>query len=163
MTVFQILFNDIFLLLLIVGLLLCFIFVYRRMEMRIANIQAAYDILLESKENVHKEDDSHETTLRIKRNLDERMHKLSLEIGEVAKRIQVLNEKIEVTVKDVDKKLASQKPPTDKTPEGMNAFKESLKKISEKNENDMKQIAEAIKKIASEMKHMKNAIRERTI
>ena len=161
MTVFQILFNDIFLLLLIVGLLLCFIFVYRRMEMRIANIQAAYDILLESKENVHKEDDSHETTLRIKRNLDERMHKLSLEI--VAKRIQVLNEKIGVTVKDVDKKLASQKPPTDKTPEGMNAFKESLKKISEKNENDMKQIAEAIKKIASEMKHMKNAIRERTI
>lgn len=163
MTVFQILFNDIFLLILIVGLLLCLIFVQRRMETRIANIQAAYDILLESKEGVDKKDNSQETTLQIKRNIDERMHKLSLEIGEVAKRIQVLNEKIEVAVKDVDKKLASQKAPTDKTPKGMNAFQESLEKISEKHENDMKQVAEAIKKITSEMKHMENAIRERAI
>ena len=163
MTVFQILFNDIFLLILIIGLLLCLIFVQRKMEMRVANIQAAYDILLESKEDVAKKVESQETTLQIKRNVDERMHTLSLEVGEVAKKIQVLSEKIEVAVKDVDKKLASQKTSIKTAPEGLTAFQESLNIISEKNENEMKQVAEAIKKITAEMKLMKEAIKERTI
>jgi methyl-accepting chemotaxis protein len=163
MTVFQILFNDIFLLVLIVGLLICLIFVQRRVEMRIANIQAAYDVLLESKEGVDKKDDSEETLLQFKRNIDERMNTHSLEVGEVAKRVQVLGEKIEVAMKDVDKKLASQKTPTERAPEGLNAVPEGLNKILEKNENEMKQVVEAIKKITAEMKHMRDAIREKTI
>ena len=163
MTVFQILFNDVFLLVLIVGLLFCLIFLQRRMEMRIANIQAAYDLLLESKDSVDKEDDSQEASLQIKRNIDERMHTLSLEIGDVAKKVQVLGERIEVAIKDVDKKLASQKTPPDGAPGGLNGPQQDLNKILEKNQNEMKQVAEAIKKINTDMKHMKDAIRERTI
>jgi hypothetical protein len=49
MTVFQIIFNDIFLLVLIVGLLFYHIFIQRKLEMKIANIEAEYDLLLESK------------------------------------------------------------------------------------------------------------------
>ena len=163
MTVFQILLNDIFLLVLIVGLLFCLIFLQRRMEMRIANIQAAYDLLLESKDSVDKEDDSQEASLQIKRNIDERMHTLSLEIGDVAKKVQVLGERIEVVIKDVDKKLASQKTPPDGAPGRLNGPQQDLNKILEKNQNEMKQVAEAIKKINTDMKHMKDAIRERTI
>ena len=163
MSVFQILFNDVFLLVLIVGLLFCLIFLQRRMEMRIANIQAAYDILLESKEDVDDEDDSEATPLQNKRNIDERMHTLSLEVGDVAKRVQVLGEKIEVAIKDVDKKLASQKIPKDRGPERFNEFQEKANRILKKNENEMKQVAEAIKKITAEMKLVKDTIREKKV
>lgn len=52
MTVFQIIFNDIFLLILIVGLLFYHRFMQRRLEMKVVNIEAAYDLLLESKEGL---------------------------------------------------------------------------------------------------------------
>ena len=50
MTFLQIITNDIFLLVLIVGLLFYLIFTQRRLEMKIANMEAEYDLLLESKE-----------------------------------------------------------------------------------------------------------------
>ncbi len=50
MTFLQIIINDVFLLVLIVGLLFYFIFTQRRLEMKIANMEAEYDLLLESKE-----------------------------------------------------------------------------------------------------------------
>jgi predicted RNase H-like nuclease (RuvC/YqgF family) len=91
------------------------------------------------------------------------MHTLSLEIGEVAKRVQVLGEKIEVAIKDVEKKLASRNTPKDRAPEGFNEFQENTNRILKKNESEMKQVAEAIKKITAEMKHMRYAIREKKI
>jgi len=50
MTFLQIIINDMFLLVLIVGLLFYLIVTQRRLEMKIANVEAEYDLLLESKE-----------------------------------------------------------------------------------------------------------------
>jgi hypothetical protein len=49
MTFLQIIINDVFLLVLIIGLFFYIIFSQRKLEMKIANIEAAYDLLLESK------------------------------------------------------------------------------------------------------------------
>ncbi len=50
MTFLQIIIKDVFLLVLIVGLLFYYIFTQRRLEMKIVNMEAEYDLLLESKE-----------------------------------------------------------------------------------------------------------------
>lgn len=62
MTVFQIIFNDIFLLILIVGLLFYHRFMQRRLEMKVVNIEAAYDLLLESKEGLVPNEGEREKT-----------------------------------------------------------------------------------------------------
>ena len=73
MTFVQKIINDVFLLVLIVGLLLYFIVTQRRLEMKIANIEAEYDLLLESKEGpIPKEENIDETPSGIDEASDDR-------------------------------------------------------------------------------------------
>ena len=62
MTFLQIIINDIFLLVLIVGLLFYLIVTQRRLEMKIANMEAEYDLLLESKEGPLRNEENIEKT-----------------------------------------------------------------------------------------------------
>ena len=62
MTFLQIITNDIFLLVLIVGLLFYMIFTQRRLEMKIANMEAEYDLLVESNEGADPSEENTENT-----------------------------------------------------------------------------------------------------
>ena len=163
MTIFQMIFNDIILLVLILGLLVYHIVIQRRLEMRMANMQAENDILRESKEGEGEEGDSDTGSFRFKSGVDEKMDALTQEVSELAEKVVAMSEGKAGILQGGDNGDEDSKTSKGRTSEAIGASQETIDEKIEENEKELKKVVEVLRTVTIEINQMKNAIRERTI
>lgn len=164
MTIFQMIFNDIILLVLILGLLAYLIVIQRRLEMRMANIEAENDILRESKEGHEgEEEDLSNGSSRFKSGVDEKMNAITQELSELAEKVVAMSEGEGGALQGFESGEEDSKASRGKMTEAIGASQETIDEKFNENEQELRKVVEVLRTVTLEIKQMKNAIRERTI
>ena len=164
MTIFQMIFNDIILLVLILGLLVYHIVIQRRLEMRIANIEAENEILRESKEDLESEKgDLEDASFQSERIVDEKMNAITQELSELAEKVVAMSEGKVGALQGGENGEEDSKASKGTMSEGIRASQETIDEKFKESEKELKKVVEVLRTVTLEIKQMKNAIRERTI